>query len=370
MSATIPAPADALQDDGRGADHPLARFSPEQLDQIAAEIDAIRDEVMADLGAKDAAYIRGMIRTQRHLEVLARALLLASRRRPAAAAGTAVLTVAKILENVEIGHNVMHGQYDWMNDPAIHSTTWGWDMVGTATSWKRSHNVTHHTYTNVLGLDRDLGYSAVRVEPEQEWHPIYLLQPVYFFLMALVYEWGMALYDMELDAVRDGTKTKEQAREEVKAFARKAAGQVLKDYVVFPALSGRKGFRNALLANLTANVARSVWVHTVTFCGHIPEGAETFTQEQYAGESRGGFYVRQLLGSCNLEGTRAFHIATGQLSYQVEHHLFPDMPSCRYAEVAPRVREVCERHGLPYLSGRLGPQWRSVVRKVFRHALP
>jgi len=121
---------------------------------------------------------------------------------------------------------------------------------------------------------------------------------------------------------------------------------------------------------LGANVARSVWTHTIVFCGHIPEGAETFTEEQVEGETRGGWYVRQLLGSCNLDGSRPFHLMTGNLSFQVEHHLFPDLPSNRYAELAPRVREVCERWELPYTSGRLGPQWRSVVRKVMRLALP
>ena len=267
-----------------------------------------------------------------------------------------MLTLAKVLENMEIGHNVLHGQWDWMQDPAIHSSVWEWDAASTAASWKRAHNYQHHTYTNVIGRDRDLGYSAMRVEPEQPWNPVYLAQPVYFFLMAAVFEWGIALYDMELDAVRRGEKSKEAARQEIGALLRKGARQILKDYMVFPALAGRKGARRALAATVTANVVRNVWVHTIVFCGHLPEGAETFSEEQYQGETRGGWYRRQLLGSCNLEGTRLFHLLTGNLSFQIEHHLFPDMPSRRYAEIAPRVRAVCERHGLPYNSGRLGRQ--------------
>ena len=54
---------------------------------------------------------------QRRLAVIGRVLLLASRYRPAWIAGTATLSMAKILENMEIGHNVLHGQWDWMNDP-------------------------------------------------------------------------------------------------------------------------------------------------------------------------------------------------------------------------------------------------------------
>ncbi|HYF27786.1 MAG TPA: acyl-CoA desaturase [Baekduia sp.] len=348
----------------------LPHLGDGELDAIARELDVIRDETLADLGAADAAYIRRVIAVQRALEVGGRGLLLGARFAPAAVAGGALLTLAKVLENMEIGHNVMHGQWDWMNDPAIHSTTWEWDQASTALSWKRAHNVQHHTYTNVLGKDRDLGYSAMRVEPEQPWHPVYLSQPVYFFLMALTFEWGIALYDMELDAVRRGEKSREQVRAELLALGRKAVRQLGKDFVVFPALAGRRGARRALAANVAANVLRNVWVHTIVFLGHIPEEAETFTEDQLDGESRGGWYVRQLLGSCNLDGSRLFHVLTGNLSFQVEHHLFPDVPSNRYGQIAPRVRAVCERHGLPYHSGPLIRQYRSVFRKVLKHALP
>ena len=338
--------------------------------ELARELDEIAASVRADLGERDRNYITGVIRAQRGLELAGRALLVGARFAPAAVAGTTLLTLAKVLENMEIGHNVLHGQWDWMGDPGINSATWEWDAASTSHSWKYAHNFQHHTFTNVLGRDRDLGYSAMRVEPEQAWHPIYLTQPVYFFLMAAIFEWGIALYDLELDAVRRGEKSRETSRAEVKGLLAKARRQIAKDYVVFPALAGRKGFRRALAGSVVANVVRNVWVHTIVFCGHIPDQAETFTEEEYRGETRGGFYRRQLLGSCNLEGSRAFHLLSGNLSYQIEHHLFPDLPSNRYAEIAPRVREACERHGLPYNSGRLGRQYRSVLKQVFRLALP
>jgi fatty acid desaturase len=344
--------------------------APDPLEALARELDAIGDAVRADLGTRDRAYITRVIAAQRHLEVAGRTLLIGARFAPAAVTGTALLALSKILENMEIGHNVMHGQWDWMHDPDIHSSSWEWDAASTAASWKHAHNFQHHVYTNVLGRDRDLGYSAMRVEPAQPWHPIYLTQPLYFLLMAVVFEWAIALYDLELDAVRRGEKSRRKGREEVVALLRKARNQTLKDYVLFPALAGRRGARRALAGNIAANVLRNVWVHTVVFCGHIPEGAETFTEEQYAGETRGGWYRRQLLGSCNLEGRPLFHLLTGNLSFQIEHHLFPDLPSNRYAEIAPQVRAVCERNGLPYNSGRLGRQYRSVCRQILRLAFP
>ncbi len=347
-----------------------AHLDQDTREALAAELDAVGAEVRADLGAPDAAYIRRVIKAQRQLEAVGRALLLGSRWKPALAAGTVALTLSKVIENMELGHNIMHGQWDWMRDPSIHSTTWEWDAASTARSWKHSHNFQHHTYTNVVGKDRDLGYSAMRVDADQPWHPVYLAQPVYGLLMALTFEWGIALYDMELDAVKRGEKSSEQARQELRAFAEKALRQVGKDYALFPALAGRKGFGPALAANVVANLARNVWVHTVVFMGHIPEPAETFTETQYETETRGDWYVRQLTGSCNLDGSPLFHLMTGNLSFQIEHHLFPDVPSSRYAGVAPRVREICERYGLPYHSGRLGRQYRSVARKILRLSLP
>jgi NADPH-dependent stearoyl-CoA 9-desaturase len=320
----------------------MAHLTAEDIEAIGREFDAIRADVAAQRGQRDADYIRNVIKVQRWLEIGARASLLLSKRRSAFLAGTTMLTLAKILENMEIGHNVMHGQYDWMNDPAIHSKTWEWDSVSTAASWKHAHNFQHHTFTNVIGKDRDLGYSAMRVDADQPWHPIYLIQPIYGVGMALVFEWGIALYDTELDAVRRGEKSRDKGRAELAAFARKARRQVAKDFVFWPALSGRAA-KHTAFANLIANVARNVWVHTIVFMSHI---------------------------SCNLDGTRLFHIMSGSLSFQIEHHLFPDIPSCRYPEIAPRVRAVCERFGLPYNSGRLGKQYRSVAKKIVRYSLP
>src|ERR1700730_9995699 len=161
---------------------------PDSLEILADELDGIRDAVSENLGHRDRAYITGVIAAQRKLELAGRGLLLGARFAPAAIAGTALLSLSQVLENMEIGHNVMHGQWDWMGARAIHSSAWEWDAASTAAMWKHAHNFQHHTYTNVLGRDRDLGYSAMRVEAAQSWHPIYLAQPVYFFLMSVGFE--------------------------------------------------------------------------------------------------------------------------------------------------------------------------------------
>jgi linoleoyl-CoA desaturase len=346
-----------------------AHLSDADFERIGAELDAIRADVMDDLGEDDARYIHRVIAVQRGLEAGGRGLLLVSLFPPAWAGGTAALAVAKILENMEIGHNVLHGQWDWMGDPEIHSTTWEWDFASTAAGWKHSHNYIHHTYTNVLGRDRDLGYSLLRVAPEQPWKPIYLLQPLYYIGLALGFEYGIAIYDIEIEKVAAGDKPWARAKTELGGLWRKVRGQLLKDYVAFPLLSGLAG-PTTLLGNLVANSTRNVWSNAVIFCGHFPAGAETFTEDQLVGETRGRWYVRQLLGSANIDGPPLMHIMTGNLSHQIEHHLFPDMPSNRYAEVAPKVRELCERYRLPYTSGPLYKQYAGVLATIARLALP
>ncbi|OCB39315.1 fatty acid desaturase [Mycobacterium malmoense] len=403
----------------KAGESPLARLGEQELEKLAKEFDAIHDEVFADLGDRDRRYIKNVISAQRQIVVAGRVLLLASRSKTAWLLGTACLSMAKILENMEIGHNVMHGQWDWMNDPDIHSSVWDWDTASTAESWKHSHNYIHHTFTNILGKDKDLGYEIMRIDPNQKWEPRFLFQPIYNLLLTLLFEWGVAVHDMDIDAIRKREKPWSEVRKDLKGIGVKARAQAYKDYLGWPAISagafaltqlalrgrleqpatsrlgrrlrrvssGRRvgaaanfldkvapgvesTYLRTLAADALANVIRNVWAHAIIFCGHFPDQTYTFTQEEVENETRGGWYVRQLLGAANIDGSPLFHIISGNLGYQVEHHLYPDMPSSRYSEIAPQVKDICERYELPYNSGRFGKQWAMVHRSIFRLAFP
>src|SRR6185437_13237148 len=280
MSATLEPPQTIEPtlphvEEANGAESPLKRLSAEQLEHLGREFDAIHDDIFAELGERDARYIRNTIRLHRQLVLASRLLLLGSRRRELWVLGTAALSLAKILENMEIGHNVMHGQWDWMNDPDINSQNWDWDTASPADAWRHSHNYEHHTFTNIRGKDRDLGYEIMRIDPHQKWHPIYVFQPLYNLILMGFFEWGVALHDMNFDAIRSGEKSKRQAGEELKAIGLKARRQIVKDYIAFPALSaavnaavagargGRRGeasrsaratFKSTLTANFTSNI--------------------------------------------------------------------------------------------------------------------
>jgi fatty acid desaturase len=330
---------------------PIAHLTPEDIEQIGVELDAIRQSVIDDRGERDARYIRKVIGVQRKLELGSRAVLLASIFPPAWVVGTAGLSVAKILENMEIGHNILHGQWDWMRDPKIHSSTWEWDMVTPAEQWKHSHNELHHNFTNVIGKDNDLGYGIMRADEAQPWHPFFLAQPLWAFVNACFFEYGIAAYDLELGATIKRKKTKDPA--------------------VHPLLSLPTGsFLPTLAANFTANLVRNLWSNSIIMCGHFPEGVETFEKASIEGETHGDWYVRQMLGAANISGSTPMHVMSGNLSHQIEHHLFPDLPSNRYAEIAPQVRALFEKYGLNYHTAPFPKQLASAWHKVFRLSLP
>ncbi|MCY6410547.1 acyl-CoA desaturase [Acinetobacter sp. VNH17] len=369
-----------------------------QIEEFGREMDAIYNEVMDSRGEKDRAYILKVIRTQRTMAVIGRIIIYAGLFFIPAwghalaswgialgimAIGTFMLGCAKILENMEIGHNVMHAQWDWMKDPEIQSNTWEWDNMSPSDRWMNSHNVVHHTWTNVLEKDLDVGYGILRVTPMQPWKPSFLLQPLWFILLMLLFEEGVALHEQVIDDTLKGKKTWKETLPMFRHIGRKVRGQVIKDYLMWPLAAMLVSipisfyvpaspflvFGLVAGANAIANIIRNVWAFVIIFCGHFPAGVHTFTLEQVEGETRARWYLRQMLGSANIEGGKLFHIMSGNLSHQIEHHIFPDMCSNRYPEVSPRVEALAARYGIPYNRGSLtrqfGTTWWNNIRLAF-----
>jgi fatty acid desaturase len=344
-------------------------LTTEQIDELGRELDALKQRVVDDLGKQDRDYIYTVIKAQRALEVAGRGAFYLGFLPPFWLAGVAALSLSKILDNMEIGHNVMHGQYDWMRDPALNSKMFEWDTACPGDQWRHSHNYMHHTYTNILGKDRDIGYGILRMDETQKWNPYYLGNPIYAFALMTFFQYGVALHDLETENVIAGKRKMSENKALWHGIWRKIGKQTLKDYVLFPALTGPL-FLPTLAGNATANLVRNVWAYSIIFCGHFPSGVATFTEEETEDESRGAWYVRQMMGSANISGSKLFHVLSGNLSHQIEHHLFPDIPARRYPQIAAEVQALCEKYGLPYNTGRFSKQIGSTWAKIFRLALP
>ena len=341
-----------------------------ELDEFGAALDAIKQRELADVGEADARYIRRILKAVRYSEMLGRALLyIAIVLPPLWLLGAVILGISKILENMELGHNVMHGQYDWMNDPQLNGKNYEWDIVGTGDNWRKTHNYEHHTYTNIKGMDSDVGYGLLRLFPEQRWRPFYLMQPISAALLAVLFQWGVAIQDLELGKVFSGRKSKAEFRAGMKPLAQKVRAQLLRDYLFYPLLAG-PFFLTVFSGNLIANLIRNLWTYMIIFCGHFTANAQVFPYSILENESRGHWYLRQLRGSSNLRGGKLFHILSGNLSHQIEHHLFPTVPARRYARLSLEVRALCEHYGQHYNVGSLPSQFSQVLYRILRHSLP
>ena len=356
-----------------GTDLPKA-----QTEALAAELNTLYKEVMDSLGADDARYIQRVYSTVVYSELIARGLLVAAGRMKSWQKATAtwilatsLLSFSKILNNMELGHNVMHGQFDWMQHPHLNSKNFDWDIVCPAPLWQHSHNYLHHTYTNIVCRDHDVGYHLIRVTDEQPWVPDDRNNMMKTMVLALGFEWAVAFHDIQISAEEyaDSPEFDDIMQAKSQALFSKIARQVGKDYLSLPAATGlffgKRSAFSTLSGNFVANITRNIWTWAVIFCGHFTEQAHIYTQLK-ENETKGEWYVRQILGSSNIEGKKWFHILTGNLSHQIEHHIFPDMPANHYTRIAPQVQAICQKYGLSYNTGRFGRQFKQMIGRI-RH---
>jgi len=353
--------------------------SAEAMLAFEHELDAIRDAARRTVGERDARYIRKIQRLVRVTEALGRALLLFGWFPPTWLLGAALLGVSKIVDNMELGHNVMHGQFNFMNDPQFHGDTFDWDNTCPKEEWRHSHNFVHHTYTNVIGKDRDFGYGLLRLSSDLRWSWLHPFQLLLTLLLASFFQWFVAIHDMQMDKVVIGRKKWSEVRPQWLLVRAKMWRIVRRDYVVWPLVGAAVGapFGAAqdvalavLLGNVVGNFMRNIWAWAIIFCGHFTENIYTFSRDSIEGETKGQWYLRQILGSSNIQGGKLLHLMSGNLSHQVEHHLFPDLPASRYAEIAPQVQAVCRKHGVPYNTGSFGLQLWTVFKRIARYSLP
>ena len=359
-----------------------AQLPKDQSDALADELNTLYQSVMDSLGSDDARYIQRVHATVVYSEIISRGLLAVAGRMPSKRSlvatwllGTSLLSFSKILNNMELGHNVMHGQYDWMQHPYLNSQKFDWDIVCPAPLWQHSHNYLHHTFTNIVGRDHDVGYHLIRVTDEQPWTPSDRYNLFSTMVLALGFEWAVAFHDIQIsaDEYADSPQLTEIMRPKSRGLFAKIARQVGKDHIAFPTIAGlalgRRSAMTTLSGNITANMARNLWTWAVIFCGHFTDQAHIYT-ELDTNESKGDWYIRQILGSSNIQGSKLFHILTGNLSHQIEHHIFPDMPANHYARISPQVQDICRKYDLPYNTGRFGRQFRQVIGRIRHFSKP
>ena len=257
------------------------RLTPEQLQQFGEEMDAIRQRIIADLGEEDASYIRDIVKKQRQLELAGRALML-----PPARMAVGGRRPERLQDPRQHGDRAQRDarsvRLDGRPRPELAHVRVGHRVPQLPV--EVLHNYIHHTFTNILGKDRDVGYGILRMDEDQKWHPYYLGNPLYAFLLMVFFEWGVALHDLEVENIVSGKRSLEDNKPLYPGLLRKIRRQAVKDYVLFPALTGPL-FPLTFTGNALANLVRNVWTFNIIFCGHFPSGAETFTEEECQDEN-------------------------------------------------------------------------------------
>lgn len=348
-----------------------AHLTPEQIEEFGRRVEQIRQDVMQSLGEQDAKYIYKVRNFVRYTEIASRGMLMFGGWIPPVwLLGTGLLGISKIVENMELGHNVMHGQFDWLNEPSLNGNTYDWDTIASGDDWRETHNYVHHTYTNIVGKDHDVGYGILRVSDQQKWEPRHLFNIPLALQLMFFFEWYVGVQNLHLeDALVYKTKSWKQVWEDAAKVRKKATRQVLKDYVFFPVISGPM-FLPVFVGNVVANIIRNLWSSAVIFNGHFTEDAETFEPDNTDTETKAEWYLRQIRGSSNFSGTEWLHFMSGNLSHQIEHHLFPDMPANRYKEVAPKIKALCAEYGINYNEANFMRQFWSVWVRLAKCSLP
>lgn len=349
--------------------------STQQLDALQIDLDNLKQSVQQQIGEVDARYIKRVLLVQRLSAISGRILMVLGFMTPWLwLGGVLLLALAKILDNMEIGHNVLHGQYDWMNHPLLHSKRYDWDIACDSGSWQRTHNFEHHTYTNIIGKDRDFGYGLLRLSNDLSWRVRNLWQGATYLLLSLLFQWGISYHELAgqrvFSAKKKATRHSQVSDLQLKkAFFNKGTRQLIKDYMFFPLIAGPMWLW-VIAGNLLANSIRNLWTSTVIFCGHFTKDVHTFSEAQCENESRGHWYYRQMLGSSNFTGPTWLHILTGHLSCQIEHHLFPDIPARHYPMLANEVHVIAKKYGITYNTGSLIGQYSTVFWRIIRYSFP
>lgn len=358
----------------------MAEDRQERLREFGRALDEVRRQAEARIGREDVAHLQRVRRVSTVLEVVGRALIQVSLDPVSFFAGVGALFLHKQLETAEIGHTVLHGAYDGLpGAEAFQSKTFRWRTAIDEESWRTAHNVRHHGYTNVGGRDPDIHFGPVRLTSLTPHTPFHYVQVPWVLWESSLFLFGINVHVTGvIDAVFGNGRPERfdflPARTPATVIAafgrmlRKLIPHLAREYLLFPALAG-PFFAKVLLGNWLSGTLCNYYSAATIYCGHVGEAVKEYAEGAHA-RSRGEWYSMQVEGSQNFEVPLAVSILCGALDRQIEHHLFPRLPTNRLREIGPEVRRICEQHGVSYRSETWPRALAGVFRRLWRLSLP
>ncbi len=267
-----------------------------------------------------------------------------------------------------VTHPILHGAYDKVpNIPYAYTKAgyarglnryWHWLDWIKPEAWEFEHNIMHHYH---LGEDDD----PDNVERNMKWlteskTPMFLR---YMLITALAATWKFTYYAPNTLRILENKERRKRKEPELHAYEfsplKKNGLELWKNYylpyglvkfVLFPLVFwfpfGWVGVVNAFVILLLSEVVANVHSFIVIVPNHSAEDIYQFSKPH---KSQGEFYLRQIMGSVNYNtGTDLIDFSQGFLNYQIEHHLFPNMPHSFYQKMQPIVKDICKKYDLEY----------------------
>jgi len=265
-----------------------------------------------------------------------------------------------------VSHDALHGAYS-ANPKVNRIIGMSFDLMGASGyMWRITHNVIHHTYTNIHGVDEDLEVSPlVRLSSGAEHRPIHRYQHLYaWFLYSLSTLFWVWVKDYKYFLAQDigPYKNKKHPSGEIALLA---ASKVV-HYgwtIVIPLLVVNVAWWQFLIGYLAMHLTAGLILGVVFQLAHVVEGPAQVNLKP-DGSVEAAWMVHQFATTANFAtDNRLLTAYVGGLNYQVEHHLFPRVCSVHYPAITGLVREVTAKYGVPYY---VQPTLWSAVRSHYR----
>lgn len=338
----------------------------EQIESFGKEIEEIYQEAKSKIGQEDLDYILNVKRFSDALEIVGRSLIHISQDPLLWTSGSLLLGYHFLIEFSELGHNILHGQYDDIkNNNTVLSSTWKWDITMDEEDWKFEHHRVHHPFTNILGKDNDFGFLVYRVNDNQPWKLYHLFQVPMLLSMPLINSFFFPWYVATSRALAESRDV--LTLETYLPSIQKVSKHIVENYIFFPMLPGGNYFKIAA-GNFFAKLFQNIYLEMILAISHLHKDAYVFEEKDQ--ESKGEFYLRQILSTVNFDSPPYYEIVYGAINLHIEHHLYPDLPPNRLREVAPKVKALCEKYEVPYRTGSFWEQFMGVIENALLRSLP
>lgn len=339
-------------------------LTPEEIEAFGKEIKQLYLDTKSKVGKEDLDIAAHYDNQSKFLDLAGRTLMGLGG--PLGwAAGVGMLSAHYTIEFSQ-GHNILHSQYDDIpGNEKFLSSTWTWDNTMDEEDWKFEHHTVHHPFTNVIGKDNDFGFIIYRGNTAQEWNPFHLFQLPSILLQPVI---NVIFFPWYVSTSRAISEKREILTWETYGNSlKKLFEHFSMNYILSPILAGPNAPK-AVLGNLAAKIISDYHLTFILGISHLTVDSDVFPERSE--ETEGEYYYRQVMGTVNYEVPESTEILYGGINTHLEHHLFPDLPPNRLKELAPKVKAICEKYGIPYITAPFLDQIPRLLQNILENSLP